>query len=76
MFPVVLHDDKATQMSVVAYALAEVCRIAPEEAVRLMLLVHNEGKAEAACYTSVDEAERVVAQLHFYGVVATVAVTA
>ncbi|MGO1051867.1 ATP-dependent Clp protease adaptor ClpS [Crossiella sp. CA198] len=75
MFPVVLHDDKVTPMAAVAYALAEVCRIGPEEAVRLTLLVHDEGEAEAARYATADEAERVVARLHFHGIDATVAVT-
>ncbi len=60
---VLLHDDDTTTMDFVVWLLVKVFAKEPEEAVRLMLEVHNEGQA-LVTVTSLERAELYVEQVH------------
>lgn len=51
MFSVVLHNDDFTPMDFVTILLADIFNKNVDQAVQLMLKVHNEGKAVAGVYT-------------------------
>lgn len=51
MYSVVLHNDDFTPMEFVTILLSDVFNKNVDQAVQLMLKVHNEGKAVAGTYT-------------------------
>jgi ATP-dependent Clp protease adaptor protein ClpS len=68
----VVWDDPVNLMSYVAYVFRSYFGVTPQEAERLMLQVHNNGRAVVA--TGNREAmERHVEAMHGYGLWATVA---
>jgi len=66
----VVWDDPVNLMSYVAYVFRSYFGIAAEEAERLMLQVHNNGRAVVAVGNR-EEMERHVEALHDYGLWAT-----
>jgi ATP-dependent Clp protease adaptor protein ClpS len=68
---VVVWDDPVNLMSYVTLVLRRVLGLDRAEAERLMLKVHHEGRAVVAAEAR-EQAELHVAQLHAYGLRATV----
>ena len=67
---VIVWDDPINLMSYVAFVFRKLFGYSKDEAERLMLQVHNEGKAVVSS-GSRDEAERDVFRLHEHGLWAT-----
>jgi len=67
---VIVWDDPINLMSYVAFVFRKLFGYSKEEAERLMLQVHHEGKAVVSS-GSRDEAERDVFRLHEHGLWAT-----
>ena len=65
-------DDPVNLMSYVAYVFRSYFGITPEEAERLMLQVHNNGRAVVATGNR-ESMERHVEAMHGYGLWATLA---
>jgi ATP-dependent Clp protease adaptor protein ClpS len=68
----IVWNDPVNLMSYVAYVFRSYFGFAKEEAERLMLLVHNEGRAVVATGPR-EEMERHTEAMHEYGLWATVA---
>ena len=68
----IVWNDPVNLMSYVAYVFRSYFGFAKEEAERLMLLVHNEGRAVVASGPR-EEMERHTEAMHEYGLWATVA---
>ena len=68
----IVWDDPVNLMSYVAYVFRSYFGISPEEADRLMLQVHNNGRAVVATGNR-EEMERHVEAMHDYGLWATLA---
>jgi len=67
---VIVWNDPINLMSYVAFVLRKLFGYSQEEATRLMLQVHNEGKAVVSSGTR-EKAEHDVARLHAHGLWAT-----
>ena len=65
-------DDPVNLMSYVAYVFRSYFGVTPEEAERLMLQVHNNGRAVVAAGNR-ESMERHVEAMHGYGLWATLA---
>jgi ATP-dependent Clp protease adaptor protein ClpS len=65
-------DDPVNLMSYVAYVFRSYFRVTPEHAERLMLQVHNNGRAVVATGNR-ESMERHVEAMHGYGLWATLA---
>lgn len=63
MFRVLLHNDDYTTMDFVVSVLMEVFNKNMDDAVRIMLAVHNEGVGQCGVYTA-EIAETKVAMVH------------
>ena len=63
MYRVILHNDHYTAMDFVVYILETVFRKPADEAVRIMLNVHENGTGTAGVYTA-EIAEAKVAAVH------------
>jgi ATP-dependent Clp protease adaptor protein ClpS len=68
---VIVWNDPINLMSYVTFVLQKLFGYSKEVATKLMLEVHNRGRAVVAT-GSRDEAERDVARLHHYGLSATI----
>lgn len=68
---VIVWDDPVNLMSYVTLVLRRVFGLPKEQAERLMLRVHREGRAVVAAEPR-EQAELHVAQLHGYGLQATI----
>jgi len=66
----IVWNDPVNLQNYVAWVFKSYFGFSPAEAQRLMLLVHNEGKAVVATGTR-EEMERHVAAMHGYGLWAT-----
>lgn len=66
----IVWDDPVNLMSYVTWVLQKVFHYGKVEATRLMLAVHNEGRAVVSTGTR-EEMERDVARLHEHGLWAT-----
>lgn len=66
----IVWDDPVNLMSYVAYVFRSYFGVTPEEAERLMLQVHNSGRAVVATGNR-EEMERHVEAMHGYGLWAT-----
>ena len=58
MWNVIFHNDDKTSMDFVVFVLAEIFNKGLQEAVALMLNIHNNGKATVASYSCYDIAEQ------------------
>ena len=58
MWNVIFHNDDKTTMEFVAYVLMTIFNKPYQEAVALMLLIHNTGAANVASYSCFDIAEQ------------------
>lgn len=67
----IVWDDPVNLMSYVAWVFRSYFGVPPEEAERLMLQVHNHGRAVVATGNR-EEMERHVEAMHDYGLWATV----
>jgi ATP-dependent Clp protease adaptor protein ClpS len=68
---VIVWNDPINLMTYVTFVLQKLFGYSKEKATKLMLDVHNRGRAVVAT-GSHDEAERDVARLHHYGLSATI----
>ena len=66
----IVWDDPVNLMNYVTYVFIKLFNFSPEKAHKLMMQVHNEGKAVVSSGTR-EEMERVVQQLHEHGLWAT-----
>lgn len=68
----VVWDDPVNLMTYVAYVFRSYFGMSRADAERLMLMVHNDGRAVVASGTR-EEMERHVTAMHGYGLMATLA---
>jgi ATP-dependent Clp protease adaptor protein ClpS len=68
---VIVWNDPINLMTYVTFVLQKLFGYSKEKATKLMLDVHNRGRAVVASGTH-DEAERDVGRLHHYGLSATI----